>query len=380
MLRTFAIILLALVGARAEAQPLPFIKSDSTLTLLFIGDVMGHGPQINSAYDSVSDTYSYDTVFSRIKPFIELSDVAIANLEVTLAGKPFSGYPQFSSPDALATALKGAGVDALVTANNHSADRGKQGITRTIEVLNREGIPHTGTFMDQAERDTTYPLIIEKNGFRLALLNCTYGTNGIEVPKPTIVNLIDTAQIRRDYYRARLLNVDEVIAFVHWGVEYQEEPNAEMEMVAAYLHKLGIRIVIGSHPHVIQRMEATYDSDTTVGNVTVYSLGNFVSNQRNRYRNGGALAYLKLTKHENKSQIKKGGYLLAWVHTPIRDGRKVYQVLPVSEYEQLDSYFGADDQALFNEFAKDSRDLYSRRNRNFPELIFLKRTGKWLLP
>jgi len=380
MFRTVAIALFTLFVARAEAQPISLTPSDSTLTLLFIGDVMGHGPQINSAYDSVSDTYSYDTVFSRIKPFIELPDIAIANLEVTLAGKPFSGYPQFSSPDALSNALKTAGVDAVVTANNHSADRGKQGITRTIEVLNHQGIPHTGTFADQAERDTTYPLIIEKNGFRLALLNCTYGTNGIEVPKPAIVNLIDPAQIRRDYYRARLLNVDEVIAFVHWGVEYQEEPNAEQEMVAAYLHKLGIRIVIGSHPHVIQRMEATYDSDTTVGNITVYSLGNFVSNQRNRNRNGGALAYLKLTKRENKTQIKAGGYLLAWVQTPIRNGRKVYQVLPVSEYEQLEGYFNPDDKALFDEFAKDSRDLYGRRNKNFPELIFLKRTGKWLLP
>lgn len=380
MLRTFAIILLALLATNTQAQTLQLRTSDSTLTLLFIGDVMGHGPQINSAYDSVSDTYCYDTVFSRIKPFIELADVAIANLEVTLAGKPFSGYPQFSSPDALASALKNAGIDALVTANNHSADRGKQGIIRTIEVLNREGIPHTGTFMDKAERDTTYPLIIEKNGFRLALLNYTYGTNGIVVPTPTLVNLIDTAQIRRDYYRARLLNVDEVIAFVHWGVEYQEEPNAEQEAIAAYLHKLGIRIVIGSHPHVIQRMEATYDSDTTVGNITVYSLGNFVSNQRTRNRNGGALAYLKLAKHEKKTQIKAGGYLLAWVQTPMRNGRKVYQVLPVSEYEQREGYFLPADQALFDEFAKDSRDLYGRRNKNFPELIFMKRTGKWLLP
>ena len=380
MLRTFAIILLALLATNTQAQTLQLRTSDSTLTLLFIGDVMGHGPQINSAYDSVSDTYCYDTVFSRIKPFIELADVAIANLEVTLAGKPFSGYPQFSSPDALASALKNAGIDALVTANNHSADRGKQGIIRTIEVLNKEGIPHTGTFMDKAERDTTYPLIIEKNGFRLALLNYTYGTNGIVVPTPTLVNLIDTAQIRRDYYRARLLNVDEVIAFVHWGVEYQEEPNAEQEAIAAYLHKLGIRIVIGSHPHVIQRMEATYDSDTTVGNITVYSLGNFVSNQRTRNRNGGALAYLKLAKHEKKTQIKAGGYLLAWVQTPMRNGRKVYQVLPVSEYEQREGYFLPADQALFDEFAKDSRDLYGRRNKNFPELIFMKRTGKWLLP
>ncbi|SDC76070.1 CapA family protein [Williamwhitmania taraxaci] len=380
MLRIVVIVSLILFVARAEAQPIPLTPTDSTLTLLFIGDVMGHGPQINSAYDTVTDTYSYDTVFSRIRPFIELSDIAIANLEVTLAGKPYTGYPTFSSPVALAAALKTAGVDILATANNHSADRSKNGITRTIEELNKLNIPHTGTFANQAERDTTYPLIIEKNGFRLALLNCTYGTNGIEVPKPTLVNTIDTAQIRRDYYRARLLNVDEVIAFVHWGVEYQEEPNAEQIAIAAYLHKLGIRIVIGSHPHVIQRMEATYDSDTTVGNITVYSLGNFVSNQRTRNRNGGALAYIKLTKHEKKTQIKAGGYLLAWVQTPMRNGRKVYQVLPVSEYEQLEGYFSPADQALFDEFAKDSRDLYGRRNRNFPELIFLKRTGKWLLP
>ena len=380
MLRTFALLLISLVATRAEAQLIKLTPSDSTLTLLFIGDVMGHGPQINSAYDSVTDTYCYDTVFNRIKPLIEHADVAIANLEVTLAGKPFSGYPQFSSPDALAASLKAAGVDAMVTANNHSADRGPQGITRTIEVLNDLKIPHTGTFTDQAQRDTASPLIIQKNGFRIALLNYTYGTNGIEVPKPTLVNLIDTIQIRRDYYRAKLLMVDEVIAFVHWGVEYQEEPNAEQEAIADYLHKLGIRIVIGSHPHVLQRMEASYDTDTTVGKVTVYSLGNFVSNQRTRYRNGGAMAYLKLTKRESKTHIKSGGYILAWVQTPIRNGRKVYQVLPVSEYEQMEGYFPADDQALFNEFAKDSRDLYGRRNKNFPELIFLKRTGKWLLP
>jgi len=380
MIRTVTILLFTLFVARAQAQPLTPTPVDSTLTLLFIGDVMGHGPQINAAYDSVSDTYSYDTVFTRIKPLIELADVAIANLEVTLAGKPYTGYPEFSSPEALASALTTAGVDVVVNATNHAADRGKHGITRTIETLNDLKIPHTGTFADQAERDTVYPLIIEKNGFRLALLNCTYGTNGINVPEPTIVNLIDTAQIRRDYHRARLLKVDEVIAFVHWGEEYKEEPNAGQERVAAFLHGLGIRIVIGSHPHVLQRMEASYDTDTTVGKVTVYSLGNFVSNQRPRYRNGGALAYLKLTKRESKTQIKAGGYLLAWVHTPIRNGRKVYQVMPVSEYEQLESYFPADDQALFDEFAKDSRDLYGRRNKNFPELIFLKRTGKWLLP
>jgi poly-gamma-glutamate synthesis protein (capsule biosynthesis protein) len=358
----------------AQDQP------DSTLTLLFIGDVMGHSPQITSAYDPVLKSYSYDSVFNRIKPFIEKCDITIANLEVTLAGTPYTGYPAFSSPDQLALALRNAGVDVLATANNHSVDRGKIGIIRTIDVLNQHAIAHTGTFVSKAERDSVYPLIIQKNGFRIALLNFTYGTNGISVPSPTIVNLIDTAQIRQDYEKARAQCVDEVIAFVHWGDEYKSEPNRNQEQLADFLHHLGIRIVIGSHPHVLQRMEASLDSDSTLGRVTVYSLGNFVSNQRTRYRNGGAIAYVKLEKRQSKSTIASTGYLLAWVHTPVRNGKKLYQVLPVSSYEHIPGYFSEADQLLFTEFARDSRELYQRRNKNFCEIIYDSETDQWIFP
>jgi poly-gamma-glutamate synthesis protein (capsule biosynthesis protein) len=370
------IIALMLFGNKVQSQE----SQDSTLTLLFIGDVMGHSPQINSAYAPEFKSYSYDSVFSRIKPFIEKCDISIANLEVTLAGAPYTGYPTFSSPDELAVALKNAGVDVLATANNHSADRGKNGITRTINVLNQQAIAHTGTFVSQAERDSVYPLILEKNGFRIALLNFTYGTNGIPVPAPTRVNLIDTAQIRMDYEKARALCVDEVIAFVHWGEEYMSEPNSQQEQLADYLHHLGIRIVIGSHPHVLQRMEAAFDTDSTQGRVTVYSLGNFVSNQRARYRNGGAVAYVKLAKRQAKSAITSTGYLLAWVHTPVRQGKKLYQVLPVSQYEQIQGYFSAADHLLFSEFVKDSRELYQRRNINVSEIVYDVETDQWIFP
>lgn len=174
-----AAILITFCHFAVKAQVEGSVKKQS-LTLMFVGDVMGHGMQIKSAYNEETDTYQYDDVFSRVSSVFHLADITIANLEVPLAGAPYSGYPQFSSPDELIDGLTNAGVDILVTANNHSVDRGKQGILRTIDVLRDRGIPFAGTYKDIADRDTSYPLIIEQNGIRLALLNCTYGTNGTD--------------------------------------------------------------------------------------------------------------------------------------------------------------------------------------------------------
>ncbi len=357
-----------------------FGQSTNTLNLIFVGDVMGHSPQINSAYDEATKTYSYDSVFTRMKGVFSYADLTIANLEVTLAGEPYSGYPQFSSPDNLVDGLMSAGVDVLVTANNHSVDRGKDGIIRTIDVLSQKRIPHTGTFKDSAHRETINPLIVEKNGFRLGLLNYTYGTNGIPVPSPVIVNLIDTALIRKDVEKTKVLGVDEVIVFIHWGNEYETNPSKTQMKLADFMKGLGVRIIIGSHPHVIQRMEATFDTDSTTGQVVVYSLGNFVSNQRKRYCNGGVVTFVQLSKNEvGKTQITNTGYIPVWVHIPFRDLKRLYQVLPVSEYESVSKqYFSTADDSLFTEFKTDTYNLLNTQNVNFPEIKYQE--GKWLFP
>ncbi|HOZ13271.1 MAG TPA: CapA family protein [Tenuifilaceae bacterium] len=355
-------------------------QNSKTLNLIFVGDVMGHSPQINSAYDEVTKTYSYDSVFTRMKGVFSYANIVIANLEVTLAGEPYSGYPQFSSPDNLVDGLMSAGVDVLVTANNHSVDRGKDGIIRTIDVLSQKGIPHTGTFKDSAHRETINPLIIDKNGFRLGLLNYTYGTNGIPVPLPVIVNLIDTALIRKDVEKTKALGVDEVIVFIHWGNEYETNPSKTQIKLAEFMKGLGVRIIIGSHPHVVQRMEATFDTDSTTGQVVVYSLGNFVSNQRKRYCNGGVVTFVQLSKNEvGKTQITNTGYIPVWVHIPFRDLKRLYQVLPVSEYEPISKqYFSTADDSLFTEFKTDTYNLLNMQNVNFPEIKY--KDGKWLFP
>ncbi len=349
-----------------------------SLTLIFVGDVMGHDPQIASAYNEKTGEYSYSDVFAPMAPLFERADFTIANLEVTLGGPPYKGYPQFSSPDALVDGVIEAGVDVLVTANNHTVDRYKSGIYRTIDVLNKKNVPFAGAYKNKQHRDTLYPLVIEKNGIRLALLNYTYGTNGIPVPKPAVVNLIDTALIRADYQKAQKLNVDEVIAFMHWGNEYERNPNITQLKLTRFMHELGIRIVIGSHPHVIQRMEASFDTDTTDGRVAVYSLGNFVSNQRPRYRNGGAVATLHIEKVNGETRIANAGYALVWVHRPIVSGKRKYRVLPVAKYEKLASYFNESDQYLFDQFVSDSRQLLDVQNYNFPEIGI--RNNRWVVP
>lgn len=367
--KTLVGTLLIITSILVQAQPFP---SDDSLThrlsLLFIGDIMGHSPQIVSAYDSTTKGYNYEDVFQRVKPVFEGYDIAIANLEVTLAGKPFTGYPQFSSPDELALALKNSGIDILVTANNHSVDRGKKGIIRTVQVLDSIGIPHTGTFLDSIHRDTVSPLIIEKNGIRVALLNYTYGTNGLAVPYPALVNLIDTSLIRFDFTTCKAKGADEVIAFFHWGMEYERSPNPDQKELAAFCHRMGIRIVIGSHPHVIQRMEASLTPDSITSEVTVYSLGNFVSNQRGRYRNGGAVAGLTLRKDSSGISIDDTGYRLVWVYTPVINGRKMFQILPVPLTENQKNLFKEEELTMFDEFVNDTRQLLNSENINFPEL------------
>ena len=131
--------------------------TDTSFTIVFGGDLMGHQPLNSAAWNDSTKQYEYDKWFQFIQPYLNSADYTFANLEVTLAGEPYTGYPQFSSPDSYAKAMKDAGIDFLFTANNHSQDRGKAGIERTIDVLDKFGILHTGTFKDTISRTNSYP-------------------------------------------------------------------------------------------------------------------------------------------------------------------------------------------------------------------------------
>jgi poly-gamma-glutamate synthesis protein (capsule biosynthesis protein) len=348
-------------------------KVDSTnheLSLLFIGDIMGHGPQITSVYDKTTKTYNYNSVFKYVKPHIENSDFCMANLEVTLAGPPYKGYPQFSSPDQLAEACKVSGIDALVTSNNHSCDRGDDGVIRTIDVLDSIDILHTGTFKDSADRQKNNPLIIEQNCIRVAFLNYTYGTNGLKNHYPAMVNRLEKDIIKADIEVAKKLNVDKIIVVTHWGLEYKPQPDSKDVEMGKFIFEAGADIIIGSHPHVLQKMIWEKKTDIkTKEEAIVYSLGNYVSNQRARYKDGGAMFQITLQKVDGEVSIKNTGYYLTWVYTPIVNGVKKYHVLPAAWFENKPDFF--DNIESFNKmklFLSDSRELYGKYNMNVPEI------------
>ncbi|MDR1056617.1 MAG: CapA family protein [Prevotellaceae bacterium] len=344
------------------------ISQRDTITLLFAGDIMQHMPQINSAYEN--GVYNYEPCFRYIKNEVGKADISIGNLEVPLAGKPYSGYPQFSAPDDIAFALKDAGFDVLVTANNHSCDKQAKGIKGTITILDSAKIQHTGIFSDITERENKYPLIIESKNFRFALLNYTYGTNGLAIPKPYVVNLIDTAQIIKDIEKARSLSPDMIIAFMHWGEEYKHLSNNNQKELAEFLIKQGVSLIIGAHSHVIQPMEKRYATNGMTNAAIVYSLGNFVSNQSQPNTDGGAMVRIKLIKDSIGTRIQNCTYSLVWVYKPVENNKRKYFILPAANYEKNSDLMETNNHLKLKTFLKNSRELLNSHNVGFNEYKF----------
>lgn len=356
-----------LLAAMCQAQ---------SVKIIFAGDLMGHMPQHNAALQK-DGTYDYSPCFRYIKDYVKSADLAILNLEVPLDGKPYSGYPQFSAPDALAEDARNAGFDIMTTANNHCMDRGKHGLERTLQALDRMGIPHLGTYLDREHRDAEYPLIVDVKGLRIALLTYTYGTNGIEVQHPNIVNFIDTVEMARDLRVAKEKGADYVVTLIHWGIEYAVKANKEQEQTARWLLEHGSGAVIGGHPHVVQNftLDANPKNDR-YPEIVVYSMGNLVSNQRDVNTDGGIMIELTLTKTQESAKIEQQcQYMPYWVYRGTVDSLYQYYIVPSTDaVANPDSYqiSGADLKALqlFDENTrkrlescrmKDGRNIEERR-------------------
>lgn len=297
------------------------------LTMLFVGDLMQHQAQIDAARRD-NGRYDYSHCFSLVKEDISCADLAIGNLEVTLAGEPYRGYPQFSAPDEYLLTLKEIGFDILATANNHSLDRHRRGLERTLNLIDSAGIMAMGTYRDRYDRDKRYPLIVEKNGLRIALLCATYGTNGIATTFPNIVNSLKRGELAADIRRARALGPDAIIAVLHWGDEYQRYPHPQQQELAQWLIDEGVDHIIGSHPHVIQPIELIPYDAHPAQHAVVYSLGNYVSNMSIAHGDVGAAVWLTLEKVESVTRLKSLKYDLLWTERATLSRRSDFRIIP----------------------------------------------------
>ena len=345
-----------------------FSQSDfGKITLLFAGDLMQHQAQINAARQS-NGKYNYSDCFALVKNEISSADIAIANLEVTLGGKPYTGYPQFSAPDEYAVAIKEAGFDVLLTANNHCLDRRKKGLERTIHVLDSLHIPYAGTYLTPKARTKYYPLLLEKNGFRIILLNYTYGTNGIEVQTPNIVNYIDKEIISEDIKKARSMYPDIIIACMHWGVEYRQRPERQERQLAEWLIEQGVHHVIGSHPHVLQPMELLNNTHSPQKHVVVYSLGNYISNMSALHTDGGAMVKLEFQKIGPQIiRLTNCKYSLVWTSRPSLGKNKNFIIYPAANPP---TDINEAERARLNTFLNNSRKLLNSNNIGIEEYLF----------
>jgi poly-gamma-glutamate synthesis protein (capsule biosynthesis protein) len=331
------------------------------LTLLFAGDAMQHQSQINNAYRK--GIYDYSSYFKHLKDYITEADIAIVNLEVTLGGKPYTGYPMFSAPDEFPIALKDAGFDVFLTSNNHCVDRGKKGLERTLDVLDSLGVRHVGTYRNQAEKVRNYPMMLTKNNIRMAFLNYTYSTNGISVSSPNVVNYIDTIQIKNNIRDAKgFLGADLVIVAIHWGEEYKLNQNKEQERLTKLMFREGADLVIGSHPHVVQPTHVLKNEKGEITNLVVYSLGNFVSAQVKENTDGGQMLKVVVAKENFKTKIKSCSYQLVYVDRQKNEDKIDFTLLPVSRFENMKDSISPTTYDKMMIFARNARDLFDKYN------------------
>lgn len=280
------------------------------ISLIMVGDILAHEGVYNSG-KYPDGTYNYDHIFAQVKDDIQAADIAIVNQEVVLGGIELglSGYPCFNSPTELGDALVTAGFNVVLHATNHSLDKGAKGLDNTMNFWN-EKHPNTavlGIHQTQEDYDSNNVYIYEQDGVRIAILNYTYGTNGIPLPRDReyMVSLLDEDKITSDMEYARE-NSDFIIVCPHWGTEYIYTPDKSQLYWAQLFADLGADLIIGTHPHVIEPVEWVKAED---GHFTLvyYSLGNFVSNQNKIPRMLGAMAKVTITQKGDLTYISNYG-------------------------------------------------------------------------
>lgn len=309
-------------------------EQDSRVTLLVTGDNLIHNTLISSG-EQADGTLNYDGLYANIKPEIEKFDISVIDQETVLGGSDFeySGYPMFNSPWEIGEAAINAGFDIFNCATNHTMDKGWLGIQKEIEFFsNHPEVVALG--VNSGEEQYNKITYYEKNGITFALLNYTYGTNGIPLPddKQWCVNLMDKEKITKDLTEARA-NADCVIVFPHWGTEYSTEISDYQNEYTQLFFDLGVDLVVGCHPHVIEPVKWITDEETGRKMLVYYSLGNFISHQIDLENLLGGLAEITIEKKNGEIEITSAKFVPVVCHYRRGDNdRFVFNVYKLSDY------------------------------------------------
>ena len=360
-------------------QPtVPPVVKIATATVAATGDMLMHKPCITPAKQA-DGSYDFAAYFTHVKDYISAADYAVANLETTLAGLDggysYSGYPNFNCPDGIVPSLKAAGFDMLLTANNHTYDTLSLGFFRTQQVIAENGMDHIGTKPD-AESDSY--MIVEINGIRIGMINYTYETNSnpdkvdlnggtdLKESEKGLINVFlkdDVEGFKKDLQKniadMRADGAEAIVLYIHWGEEYQTKQNSQQKKMAQAACDLGVDVIVGGHPHVLQPMDLLEsENDPNHKTVCLYSTGNALSNQRlgkisyvkTAHTEDGILFSFSFAKYSDGTvRVENVQLLPLWVnmYTSKETGKVVYDILPLDDQiEDWKTQFALTDSTL----------------------------------
>lgn len=335
------------------------IIPDTYATVLSIGDIMCHSHQLEGA--KTSDGYDFSAFFKELSPYFQKYDLCVGNLELTFGGTEsgsYRGYPSFNTPDQLADTIKSSGINLLMTSNNHSYDTGLFGLKRTAQVLKEKQIEYTGT--RELETEPKY-LVKDINGIKIGIVNFTYETTGDDATRKYLNGgaisrdangLINTFSYQRiDSFYTEAKSVIEAMKndgaefisfYMHWGEEYQLTANTWQKSIAQKLSNMGVDMIVGGHPHVVQPMELIHSEDSQNTTICIYSLGNAVSNQRRElmknsspkgHTEDGVMFSYKLKKSgDGEVSVVDVDIIPTWVYKYSQNGYK-YTVYPIEDLQ-----------------------------------------------
>lgn len=312
----------------------PEVK-EITATIINTGDIILHSTVLDGA-KTADGNYDFSAFFTYAQDYFKAADLATANLEVTLGGTEsgaFSGYPAFNAPDSVLDVIKNSGLNFLTTANNHCYDTGLFGLKRTVQQLRDKGIGFIGT--KETDNDPTY-LVKDVNGIKIGMIAYTYENSSVEgqksingnIVKSEANSLINSFNYDRlsDFYAEAQKAIDDmngegadaVVFYMHWGEEYQLSANTWQKTIAQKLCNMGVDVIVGGHPHVVQPIELIHSEDSQNTTVCVYSMGNAISNQRK-----------ELMNPECTTGHTEDGMLFSYTFTKCSDGETVLTAVDI---------------------------------------------------
>lgn len=342
-----------------------------SITISAVGDIMAHQANLNNAYNPKTKTYDFSGFLEHVSPYLAKSDLTIGNFETVTAG-PSSGYtsfPRFNTPDAILTALSNAGFDVLSTANNHCLDRGINGLTRTLKKISENKMINVGSSIDGKNKYITK----EINGIKVSILSYSYAFNGNEASlnskqKRTYLSPINETQIKKDIGAVKAQGTDAVIVVIHWGTEYQRTPNTSQISLSKKLLTWGADIILGSHPHVIQKSEIVKLNGKN--KFVIYSMGNFISGYRridkdkrpNKiYTEDGVIVQLKLEKDPKGGVIlNNADYIPTWVDKSYVNNRPVFKILPIPDKNINEAYITNKNREFVKQSYKNTMSIMAK--------------------